>query len=145
MLVGFTTTCVINAYHHWYCEFESRSVRGVLNSTLCLSVTCDKLWFCHGTLVYSINKTDHHDITEILLKVALNTITLYLSHVYYNQRILQTSSYSVVVNRNCHNPLIGLYVIYRHALYFLWSVNTNSDVFHQDKKRCSVYLFANYV
>jgi hypothetical protein len=25
----------------------------------------------HGT-----NKTDHHDITEILLKVALNTITL---------------------------------------------------------------------
>jgi len=31
-----------------------------------LSVTCDK----------SINKRDHHDITEILLKVALNTINL---------------------------------------------------------------------
>ena len=30
-----------------------------------------------GTLVSSINKTDrHHDITEILLKVASNTITL---------------------------------------------------------------------
>jgi hypothetical protein len=28
-----------------------------------------------GTPVSSINKTDHHDITEILLKVALNTIT----------------------------------------------------------------------
>ena len=27
-----------------------------------------------GTLVSSNNKTDHHDITEILLKVALNTI-----------------------------------------------------------------------
>jgi hypothetical protein len=26
-----------------------------------------------GTLVSSTNKTDHHDITEILLKVALNT------------------------------------------------------------------------
>jgi hypothetical protein len=25
-------------------------------------------------LVFSTNKTDHHDITEILLKVALNTI-----------------------------------------------------------------------
>jgi hypothetical protein len=32
--------------------------------------------FCLGTLVYSTNKTDTHDITEILLKVALNTITL---------------------------------------------------------------------
>jgi len=29
-----------------------------------------------GTPVSSTNKTDSHDITEILLKVALNTITL---------------------------------------------------------------------
>jgi hypothetical protein len=33
-------------------------------------------WFSPGTLVSSTNKTDRHDITEILLKVALNTITL---------------------------------------------------------------------
>jgi hypothetical protein len=32
-------------------------------------------WFSLGTLVSSTNKTDHHDITEILLKVALNTKT----------------------------------------------------------------------
>jgi hypothetical protein len=32
-------------------------------------------WFYPGTPVSSTNKTDHHDITEILLKVALNTIT----------------------------------------------------------------------
>jgi hypothetical protein len=31
-------------------------------------------WFSTGTQVSSINKTDLHDITEILLKVALNTI-----------------------------------------------------------------------
>jgi hypothetical protein len=45
------------------------SWRGLLN-TLCdsLSVTCDR------SVVFSTNKTDHHDITEILLKVALNTI-----------------------------------------------------------------------
>jgi hypothetical protein len=29
-----------------------------------------------GTPVSSTNKTDHHDIAEIVLKVALNTITL---------------------------------------------------------------------
>ena len=31
-------------------------------------------WFSTGTPVSSTNKTDRHDITEILLKVALNTI-----------------------------------------------------------------------
>jgi hypothetical protein len=38
-------------------------------------VTGDRLvFFSPGTLVSSTNKTDHHDINEILLKVALNTI-----------------------------------------------------------------------
>jgi hypothetical protein len=31
-------------------------------------------WFSPGTLVSFTNKTDRHNITEILLKVALNTI-----------------------------------------------------------------------
>ena len=34
------------------------------------------LWFSPDTPVSSTNKTNHHDIAEILLKVALNTITL---------------------------------------------------------------------
>jgi len=29
MMVGFTTAYTISAYHHWCCEFESRSGRGV--------------------------------------------------------------------------------------------------------------------
>jgi hypothetical protein len=37
-------------------------------------------WFSPGTPVSSTNKTDHHDIIEILLKVALNTITLTLKN-----------------------------------------------------------------
>jgi hypothetical protein len=32
------------------------------------------LWFSPGTPVSPTNKTDRHDITEILFKVALNTI-----------------------------------------------------------------------
>jgi hypothetical protein len=31
-------------------------------------------WFSPGPPVSSTNKTDHHDITEILLKAALDTI-----------------------------------------------------------------------
>ena len=33
------------------------------------------LWFSPGTLISSTNKTDCHDISERLLKVALNTMT----------------------------------------------------------------------
>jgi hypothetical protein len=35
MVVGFTTIYAISAYHHLSCEFEYRSWRGVLNTTLC--------------------------------------------------------------------------------------------------------------
>ena len=34
MVVGFTTTYAISAYHHWSCRFEPRSWQGVLNTTL---------------------------------------------------------------------------------------------------------------
>ena len=37
-------------------------------------MTCDGLWFSPSTPVSPTNKTDRHDITEVFLKVALNTI-----------------------------------------------------------------------
>ena len=44
-------------------------------------------WFSSGTPVSSTNKTDSHDITEILLKVALNTINqpycLWIRNLYF--------------------------------------------------------------
>ena len=40
-------------------------------------------WFYSGSLVSSTNKTDHHDITEILFKVTLSTITLTLKHFIF--------------------------------------------------------------
>jgi hypothetical protein len=36
-------------------------------------------WFSPGTPVSPTNKTECHDITEILLKMALNTINLNLN------------------------------------------------------------------
>jgi hypothetical protein len=33
MVVGFTATCAISTYHHYSCEFESRSSVMVYNST----------------------------------------------------------------------------------------------------------------
>jgi hypothetical protein len=56
--------------------------QGVLDTKLCDKV-CQWLaagrWFSPGIPVNFTNKTDRHDITEILLKAALNTITLSLT------------------------------------------------------------------
>jgi hypothetical protein len=49
-------------------------------------------WFSQGTPVSSTNKTDHQDIAEILLKVALNSINLNQP----KQIILYLSTASVV-------------------------------------------------
>jgi len=55
--------------------------RGVLDTPLC-DKACQWLtagrWFSPGTPFSSTNKTDRHDIAEILLKKALNTTTLTL-------------------------------------------------------------------
>jgi hypothetical protein len=75
--IGFTTTCAISAYHHWSFELEPRSSRCELDTTLCDKVyqwLAAVRWFSPGTPVSSTNKTDRHDITEILLKVPINTI-----------------------------------------------------------------------
>jgi hypothetical protein len=82
MVVGFTTIYLIIGYHHYICEFEPRSWRGVLDTTLCDKVS---QWFSSVTPVFSANKTNHHDITEILFKVALNTIIQTKPTAYYKK------------------------------------------------------------
>jgi len=76
MVVGFTTTYAISSYHHWCCEFESRSGRGVQHYV----IKFDRSVVFSGS---SINKTDRHDITAILLKVALNTIKQTIKSTFY--------------------------------------------------------------
>jgi hypothetical protein len=65
------------------CLLSTRSWKGVLDTTLCDKV-CQ--WLATGRFfpsVSSTNKTDHHNITEILTTVALNTITLSLIKCWY--------------------------------------------------------------
>jgi hypothetical protein len=71
MVVGFTTTCAISAYHHWSSKFESCTWLGVLDITFCDQVYqwhAAGLWFSPGTLVSFTNKTDSHDIAEYCWK-----------------------------------------------------------------------------
>ena len=109
MIVGFTTTCAISAYHNYSCKFESRLWRGVLDTL------CDKVWwFSPGTPVSSTNKTDRHDMTEILLKVALNTIALTLNQsvkqsMYYKMIETRLHVLSIYRDRTCNVLLLSMY------------------------------------
>ena len=71
MVAGYTTTYAISANHHQCCEFEFRSGQSVQHYVI--KVVSDLVVF-PGTPVSSTNNAHHHDKTDILLKVALNTI-----------------------------------------------------------------------
>ena len=76
MVVGFITTCAISAYHHLSCKFEPRSGEVYSIKHYVIKFVSDFRqvgWFSPGTPVFSTNKTDRHNITEILLEVALST------------------------------------------------------------------------
>ena len=71
MVVGFTPTCEIRAYHHLRCEFESPSWKGILDKTSCDTNQSVSLGRQVCTPVSSINKqTDRCDKTEILLNTS---------------------------------------------------------------------------
>jgi hypothetical protein len=69
MVVGFTTTYAISTYHHCCCEFESLSELGVKHYVIKIVSDLRQV----GP-VSSTDITECHNITEMFLKVALNTI-----------------------------------------------------------------------
>jgi hypothetical protein len=52
-------------------------------------------WFSPGTQVSTTNKTDQHDIDEILLKVALNTL-----HYHFWTKVKVGFSRMILVTEN---------------------------------------------
>jgi hypothetical protein len=74
MVIRFTSTYAIGAYHHWCCEFKSRSGRDAQHCDKVCQRLATGQWLSQGTPISSNYKTDRYDITEIWLKVALNTI-----------------------------------------------------------------------
>ena len=80
MVVGFTTIYVISVYHHWCCEFESRPGWGVQHHVIKFVSDMGQV----GGFLRVL-----HDITEIVLKVALNTIKQTNIHILGNVTMTQ--------------------------------------------------------
>ena len=90
-------------------------------------------WFSPGTLVSSTNKTDRHDLPEILLKVALNPIAqpipVYssLSYLYIQADYLDCCSLSISI----------------HNSFFFWKIDSFSGgiLFWQCNRATKNYSF----
>ena len=96
--------------------------QGVLDTTLCDKVCqwlATGLWFSAGTPVSSTNKTDCHNITEILLKVALNTInqTKLLIKCQWNALMVESKSSNGVLNYKKMNIWHQKYMTYNVLSY----------------------------
>ena len=99
---------------------------GVLDVTLCDKV-CQWLvadrWFSPSTPVSSTNKTECHDIAEILLRVALNTITLAQTRMSIIvmctcfRQIISLLSRSPISTSHALNVIIGLITFAGNVFY----------------------------
>jgi hypothetical protein len=100
MEVEFTTTCAISAYHHYSCEFEpcSWDVYSIQHYVIKF---VSYLWQIGGFLRVPrlpppIKLTATIIITEILLKVALNTINLHQNLNMKRKFLLQNSNWMTI-------------------------------------------------
>jgi hypothetical protein len=76
MVIEFTTTCAISAYHHWRCEFESRSCKMYSIQHYVIKFVSDlrQVGGFLRILLFPQPIKLTANITVILLKVALNII-----------------------------------------------------------------------
>jgi hypothetical protein len=115
------------------------------------TISCDKVcqwlaagqWFSPGPPVFSGNKTDRHDITEILLKVALNIIKptnnqpihdRSLSRYFYKEWRVKTSLMST---KNSSRTMPIICIIYRK----IPEVRTTTDGVLRDHSKDRVKMW----
>ena len=98
---------------------------------------CDKVcqwlatgwWFFPGPPVSSTNKTDRHDITEILLKVALNTIKQNKTksstkrsnfNLVYSLQAKEQSSYHARFQIQWDSKMLIIFFLSRETTPLIW-------------------------
>jgi hypothetical protein len=96
---------------------ESRSWQVLLDITLCNKVRqwlATGKWFSPGTPVSSTNKTDRHDITEILLKVALYQTSTKI--IFFPTVTIKL--WSVLYSDAAPDPILVLLLYSQHVCLF---------------------------
>jgi len=92
---GFSTTYVISVSHALLMLWVRLPIR--VRCTTLYDKVCQWLatgrWFSPGTPVSSTNKTDRHNIAEILLKMALSTIKPNQKQVTFDEMMIMSALY----------------------------------------------------
>ena len=91
MVVGFTTTYAISAYHHWCCEFESRSGWSIQHYLIKFAVTCGRSVVFSGLKCNCICWTEYLTAFNIfqnynvsgLKGYSINIIKINMSHFVF--------------------------------------------------------------
>ena len=113
-LYGFPSFPVVD----WFCLFI---YLGVLTFP---SEDCSEFGNFVITLISSINKTDHHDLTVKLLKVVLNTINQTKIKLVDNQEIIL----SQIQNSQIATPFIFIHkYLLQTKCYFHWTLYTSFE------------------
>jgi len=106
--------------------------------------------FCGFSPVSSTSKTDHHDITEIRLKVALNTMTLtpvwLIFHRVFNDgtnvEILYYHDGDIVfINTRCCLRICMFTSVYGFTMFCLFWYFLSYTIYVSHLSNCDVYLF----
>jgi hypothetical protein len=81
------------------CKLQKGCTRLAAASDRVYQLLAQGRWFPSGTEASSTTKTGRHDIAEILLKVALNTITLSISYIKNQWKIrIDNTWFSFILN-----------------------------------------------
>ena len=106
-------------------------------------------WFSPCTPVSSINKTDCHDITEILLKVALYTINLnhrqkFFMHIYLFYNSSSWHIFCDIVTRvsviSFESFVISFFLIIWHSIHKNNWMENFWKIINQSRRICSLSL-----
>ena len=89
----------------------------------------DLRWFSLGTPVPSTNKTDSHDITKILLKVAVSNISFTYSATRHQSKTAFSTIKSLIGAANSSNT-IQLFIYSYVVTYYSWFVSGQCCNFH---------------
>ena len=135
MVVGLTTTCTISAYHHLICEFEPRSWKSVLDTTLydkvCHSLATGR-WYSPGTPVSFSSKTNRHDITDINPPTHSNKVTKRHKKLLTLYNIIFIADISDIYWTLQNSRIFELFVN-NQCLYF---ESSNKITYLSSSKRC---------
>ena len=107
----------------WLCKLQKRCTRLTTASDKVYQLLAHGRWFYLGTPASSTTKTGRHDIAEILLNVALNTINQIKSYEGINGS--HTNNLSSVKHETLITPSNYLHIFFHtYFIYLLYVTNS---------------------